>query len=56
VLREGVASGDETVAELRRFTKSVMVPYKCPREFRFLTELPRTPTGKLQRFRLRDAT
>ncbi|MCL2733230.1 MAG: AMP-binding protein [Actinomycetia bacterium] len=56
VLHEGAVTGDPAVEELRRFAKSVMVPYKCPREFRFLTELPRTPTGKLQRFRLRDVT
>jgi 2-aminobenzoate-CoA ligase len=54
VLREGVPGGQDTVAALRDFTKSVIVPYKCPREIRFLDELPRTPTGKLQRFRLRD--
>ncbi len=53
VLREGVAAGEETVAALRAFTKSRIAPYKCPREFVFHTALPRTPTGKLQRFRLR---
>ncbi len=54
VLREGVADGEATARRLRDFTKSVIVPYKCPREIRFLPEMPRTPTGKLQRFRLRD--
>ncbi|MEV4438360.1 AMP-binding protein [Streptomyces sp. NPDC049577] len=53
VLRAGVPRTDETVAELREFTKKEIVPYKCPREIVFLDALPRTPTGKLQRFRLR---
>ncbi|GGP40051.1 AMP-binding protein [Streptomyces abikoensis] len=54
VLREGVPPTAETVAELREFTKKEIVPYKCPREIVFLPALPRTPTGKLQRFRLRS--
>ncbi|MFF4406294.1 AMP-binding protein [Streptomyces sp. NPDC001404] len=54
VLRDGVPRGPETVARLREFTKKEIVPYKCPREIVFLDTLPRTPTGKLQRFRLRS--
>lgn len=54
VLRPGVARGADTVALLRDFVKSELVPYKCPREIVFLDALPRTPTGKLQRFRLRE--
>ncbi|WP_327727417.1 AMP-binding protein [Streptomyces sp. NBC_00487] len=38
---------------LRAFLKSELAPYKCPREIVFLDALPRTATGKLQRFRLR---
>lgn len=38
---------------LRTFLLSELAPYKCPREFVFLDALPRTATGKLQRFRLR---
>ncbi|MGI5531002.1 AMP-binding protein [Streptomyces syringium] len=53
VLRAGVPRTEETVAKLREFTKKEIVPYKCPREIEFLDALPRTPTGKLQRFRLR---
>ncbi|GAA3486108.1 aminobenozate:CoA ligase AmbL [Streptomyces cremeus] len=55
VLRAGTARGEETAARLRDFVQGELVPYKCPREFVFLDVLPRTPTGKLQRFRLRDA-
>ncbi|KFF97558.1 2-aminobenzoate-CoA ligase [Streptomyces scabiei] len=38
---------------LRAFLTSELAPYKCPREIVFLDALPRTATGKLQRFRLR---
>ncbi|MFF6783911.1 AMP-binding protein [Streptomyces sp. NPDC012510] len=38
---------------LRAFLRSELAPYKCPREIVFLDALPRTATGKLQRFRLR---
>ncbi|UJB44469.1 AMP-binding protein [Streptomyces sp. A1-5] len=54
VLRDGVPPGAETVAALRAFVKDEIAPYKCPREVVFHRALPRTPTGKLQRFRLRD--
>ncbi|PNE38475.1 AMP-binding protein [Streptomyces noursei] len=54
VLRDGVPPGAETVAALRSFVKAEIAPYKCPREVVFHRALPRTPTGKLQRFRLRD--
>ncbi|MFJ1587601.1 AMP-binding protein [Streptomyces sp. NPDC088197] len=54
VLHEGVDGGDRAAGALRDFAKSVIVPYKAPREIRFVPALPRTPTGKLQRFRLRD--
>nr|WP_234381182.1 AMP-binding protein [Streptomyces sp. NRRL F-5122] len=50
VLRAGAPRDPE---ELRTFLKSELAPYKCPREFVFLDALPRTATGKLQRFRLR---
>ncbi|MCT9090686.1 AMP-binding protein [Streptomyces sp. ASQP_92] len=54
VVRPGVARDEETAALLRDFVKAQLVPYKCPREIVFLDALPRTPTGKLQRFRLRE--
>ncbi len=53
VLRQGLVGTAETVAALREFTKKEIAPYKCPREIVFAEALPRTPTGKLQRFRLR---
>ena len=43
------------VAELQAFVKERIAPYKYPRAIDFVEELPRTATGKLQRFRLRQA-
>ncbi|WP_330299115.1 AMP-binding protein [Streptomyces sp. NBC_00503] len=51
VLREGVVLTEEA---LRTFMRAELAPHKCPRAFVFLPALPRTATGKLQRFRLRD--
>jgi 2-aminobenzoate-CoA ligase len=54
VLRPGVV-GDEAKAEqLRELAKREIAPYKCPRAVEFVPELPHTPTGKLQRFKLRE--
>ncbi|MFB7330514.1 AMP-binding protein [Streptomyces adustus] len=50
VLREGARADAEA---LRAFVREELAPYKCPREIVFLDALPRTATGKLQRFRLR---
>ncbi len=56
VLREGADAGDAKVRELQDFAKAQIAPYKYPRAVEFVDELPRTATGKLQRFRLRDST
>jgi 2-aminobenzoate-CoA ligase len=53
VLRPGASAGAEKVAELQAFAKSVAAPYKYPRLVEFVSELPRNPTGKIQRFLLR---
>ncbi|WP_336320460.1 AMP-binding protein [Streptomyces lavendofoliae] len=53
VLRDGLPRDDSTAEALRAFVKDRLVPYKCPRRIVFLDALPRTATGKLQRFRLR---
>ncbi|MEV5603889.1 AMP-binding protein [Streptomyces sp. NPDC052299] len=50
VPREGAAP---TADELRTFMRAELAPHKCPRRITFLPALPRTATGKLQRFRLR---
>jgi benzoate-CoA ligase len=53
VLRGGVAGTPDLAAELQRFVRETLPDYKRPRWVEFLPELPRTPTGKLQRYKLR---
>jgi 2-aminobenzoate-CoA ligase len=50
----GVAANDALVHELQDYVKSQIAPYKYPRAIEFVDELPRTHTGKIQRFRLRQ--
>jgi 2-aminobenzoate-CoA ligase len=54
VLAPGVAGTEEKRRELQDFVKREIAPYKYPRALEFVDALPRTATGKLQRFRLRD--
>jgi 2-aminobenzoate-CoA ligase len=54
VLAPGVEASPELAGTLQDFVKSQIAPYKYPREVEFVDELPRTNTGKLQRFRLRE--
>jgi len=54
VLRPGAELGPEPVRTLQDFVKSQIAPYKYPRAIEFADALPRTATGKLQRFRLRE--
>ncbi|MDB4951765.1 MAG: AMP-dependent synthetase and ligase [Gemmatimonadetes bacterium] len=54
VLREGVAGDGDTAKALQEFCKAQIAPYKYPRRIEFVDSLPRTQTGKLQRFRLRE--
>jgi enamine deaminase RidA (YjgF/YER057c/UK114 family) len=51
----GMTGSDALVKELQDYVKSQLAPYKYPRAVVFVTELPRTLTGKIQRFRLRAA-
>jgi 2-aminobenzoate-CoA ligase len=53
VLREGAAADQAKAAELQAFTKKAIAPYKYPRAVEFVDALPRTNTGKIQRYRLR---
>ncbi len=56
VLRGGHEASDALVKELQDFVKQAIAPYKYPRAIEFAAQLPRTETGKLQRFRLRTET
>ena len=54
VPREGVLPGDDLAGRLQAHVKAAIAPYKYPRSVRFTTALPKTPTGKIQRFRLKE--
>ncbi len=53
VLGDGVHGDDAKTKEIQDHVKSVLAPYKYPREVRFVDALPRNTSGKLQHFRLR---
>ena len=54
VLQHGLTGSAELAEEIREHVRARLVPHKCPRAVRFCTELPKTATGKVQRFKLRD--
>ncbi len=51
VLKAGAQASD---AELKAFVKDKLAPYKYPRQIEFVSDLPKTATGKIQRFKLRE--
>jgi benzoate-CoA ligase len=53
VLKAGGSPGEGLKAELQKHVKDRLAPYKYPRWIEFLPELPKTATGKIQRFKLR---
>lgn len=53
VLKNSADASDETVKALQDHVKATIAPYKYPRVIEFLKELPKTETGKIQRFKLR---
>jgi 2-aminobenzoate-CoA ligase len=54
VCKPGVTADDALVKTLQDFVKATIAPYKYPRRVVFVESLPRTATGKLQRYRLRE--
>ena len=54
VLKHGIEPSDKLAVEIKRFVKERLAPHKYPRRIDFILELPKTPTGKIQRFKLRD--
>jgi len=54
VLADGVSADAETIKRLQDYVKSTIAPYKYPRSVKFTSALPKTQTGKIQRFQLRD--
>jgi 2-aminobenzoate-CoA ligase len=55
VLKQGYEAGEAMTRELQEFVKKTIAPYKYPRAIEYCSALPRTETGKLQRFKLREA-
>ena len=54
VLKQGFSASAELEAELKAFVKDRIAPYKYPRWIQFIEELPKTATGKIQRYKLRE--
>ncbi|MBC7456015.1 MAG: AMP-binding protein [Massilia sp.] len=54
VLKPGFDAGEAMVRELQEYVKAQIAPYKYPRAIKFIDKLPRTETGKLQRYKLRS--
>jgi 2-aminobenzoate-CoA ligase len=54
VLNDGVAPDAESAKRLQDHVKATIAPFKYPRSVKFLDALPKTQTGKIQRFRLRS--
>jgi benzoate-CoA ligase len=55
VLKPGRQASPALADELKQFVKSRLAPFKYPRWVEFVAELPKTATGKIQRFKLRAA-
>ena len=54
VLTKGYAPGDDLLKELQEHVKAVTAPYKYPRVIEFVTELPKTISGKIRRVEIRE--
>ena len=54
VLKHGLVERPELTQELQAFVKERITPYKYPRRIQFLAELPKSATGKVLRYKLRE--
>jgi benzoate-CoA ligase len=54
VLRQGTTGTPLLAAELQQFVRDRLADYKRPRWVEFIPELPKTATGKVQRYKLRE--
>ncbi len=54
VLADGVTGNNQLIKDLQDHVKATIAPFKYPRDVRFVDALPKTATGKIQRFALRD--
>jgi len=55
LLKQGHTPSDALAEELKQFVKGRITPYKYPRWIEFVSELPKTATGKIQRYKLRES-
>ncbi len=55
VLNAGINADTDCIMRLQDHVKATIAPYKYPRSIKFIAELPKTQTGKIQRFRLRES-
>ena len=55
VLKEGHEASAQTEAALIHYTREILAHYKCPRHIHFVNDLPKTATGKIQRYKLRSS-
>lgn len=54
VLKEGATPNEDLARDIQEFVKNAVAPYKYPRLVRFMDELPKTATGKIQRYLLKE--
>ncbi len=54
VLKQGVSADSDCIINLQNHVKDTIAPFKYPRSVKFIAELPKTQTGKVQRFRLKE--
>ncbi len=54
ILKQGTQPSDALAEDMKTFVKGKIAPFKYPRWVEFVTELPKTATGKIQRYKLRD--
>jgi acyl-coenzyme A synthetase/AMP-(fatty) acid ligase len=55
VLKNGANSTPQVIEEIRQHMQSKLASYKCPQTFEVVAELPKTATGKIQRYKLRQS-
>jgi benzoate-CoA ligase len=54
VAKPGIVADEDLVRALEAHAKGLLAPFKCPRWYAFVEDLPKTATGKIQRFKLRE--
>ncbi|HZE79448.1 MAG TPA: benzoate-CoA ligase family protein, partial [Candidatus Polarisedimenticolia bacterium] len=55
VLKSGVSNTPQMIEEIRQHVLERLASYKCPQIFQVVAELPKTATGKIQRYKLRQS-